>query len=105
MEASPFMLGATLRHSFDQQPKKYEHTVESLKENNYVHNLIKTGNDVTELEDFKHEATAFLEDAKFPVHKWESNVEELDKESNPSIILGRKWDKRDDTFKIQAESR
>ena len=98
------MLGATLQHHFDQQPKEYEHIVESLKENTYVHNLMKTGSDVTELEDFKHETTAFLEDSRFPVHKWESNVEELDNESNPNIILGHKWDKRNDTFEIQAES-
>ena len=104
VEASPFMLGATLQHHFDRQPKEYEHTVESLKENTYVDNLMKTGSDVTELEDSKREATAILEDARFPVHKWESNIEELDNESNPSKILGHKWDKRDDTFEIQAES-
>ena len=38
VEASPFMLGATLQHHFDRQPKEYEHTVESLKENTYVDN-------------------------------------------------------------------
>ena len=104
VEASPFMLGATLQHHFDRQPKEYEHTVESLKENTYVDNLMKTGSDVTELEDSKREATAILEDARFPVHKWESNIEELDNESNPSKILGHKWYKRDGTFEIQAES-
>ncbi|CAB3985963.1 Hypothetical predicted protein [Paramuricea clavata] len=51
----------------------------------------KTGSDIADLEDFKREATEILEDAKFPVHKWESNVEELDNESNPSKILGYKW--------------
>ena len=49
---------------------------------------MKTGSDITELEDFKREAITILEDAKFPVHKWESNIEELDNESNPSKILG-----------------
>ena len=88
VEASPFMLGATLQHHFGRQPKEYDHIVESLKENTYVDNLMKAGSDVTELEDFKREATAILEDARFPVHKWESNVEELDNESNPSKILG-----------------
>ncbi|CAB4035062.1 Hypothetical predicted protein [Paramuricea clavata] len=50
----------------------------------------KTGSDIADLEDFKREATEILEDGKFPVHKWESNVEELDNESNPSKILGHK---------------
>ncbi|XP_028390705.1 uncharacterized protein LOC114515614 [Dendronephthya gigantea] len=100
VEASPFMLGATLQHHFDLQREEYGNTVESLKENTYVDNLMKTGRDVPELENFKREATIILEDARFPVHKWESNVEELDNEANPSKILGHKWDKRDDTLEI-----
>ncbi|CAB4026173.1 Hypothetical predicted protein, partial [Paramuricea clavata] len=59
--------------------------------------------DIEDLEDFKREATKILEDAKFPVHKWESNVEELDNESNPSKILGHKWNKKEDTLEIRAE--
>ncbi len=86
------------------QPEEYENTVESLIENTYVDHLMKTGSDIAELEDFKREATTILEDANFPVHKWESNIEELDNESNPSKILEHKWDKREDTLEIQAES-
>ncbi|CAB4036940.1 Hypothetical predicted protein, partial [Paramuricea clavata] len=63
----------------------------------------KTGSDIADLEDFKREATEILENAKFPVHKWESNVEELDNKSNPSKILGHKWNKREDTLEIRAE--
>ena len=75
VEASPFMLGATMQHHFNLQPEEYQNTIESLKENTYVDNLMKTGSDIADLEDFKREATEILEDAKFPVHKWESNVE------------------------------
>ena len=103
VEASPFMLGATLQDNFNLQPEEYQNTIESLKENTYVDNLMKTGSDIADLEDFKREATEILEDAKFPVHKWESNVEELDNESNPSKILGHKWNKREDTLEIRAE--
>ena len=78
VEASPFMLGATLQHHFNLQPEECQNTIESLKENTYVDNLMKTESDIADLEDFKREATEILEDAKFPVHKWESNVEELD---------------------------
>ena len=89
VESSPFMLGATLQHHFNLQPEEYQNTIESLKENTYVDSLMKTGSDIVDLEDFKREATEILEDAKFPVHKWESNVEELDNESNPSKILDK----------------
>ena len=40
-EASPFMLGATLQHHYDQQPAALDETVETLRENTYVDNLIR----------------------------------------------------------------
>ena len=45
-EASPFMLGATLQHQFSEQPPELEDTVQALKENTYVDNLMKTGSGV-----------------------------------------------------------
>lgn len=57
---------------------------------------MKTGSDITEFEEFVQEATEILEDAKFPVHKWESNVKELNHEPNPTKIHGIKK-------KIQSE--
>ena len=62
---------------------------------------LKTGSDVRELSTFNEEATEILESAKFPVHKWESDVQEFDEEPNPSKILGLMWDKREDTLEIQ----
>ena len=105
VEASPFMLGATLQYHFDQQPAKFDDTVQALRENTYVDNLMKTASHVEEMETFKGEATEILEDAKFTLHKWESNVEALDEEPNPSKILGHKWDKREDVIEIQAQPR
>ena len=85
------------------QSLAYEETIESLKENTYVDNLMKTGVDVRELSRFKEEAIEILESAKFPVHKWESDVQELDKEPNQSKILGLMWDKREDTLEMQVK--
>lgn len=102
-EASPFMLGATLQHHFDLQSEDLRETVTALKEDTYVDNLMKTAVDIEGLKRFKEEATMIMESAKFPVHKWESNVLELDTEANPSKILGYKWDKREDTIEINTE--
>ena len=55
---------------------------------------MKTGNDITEFEEFVQEATEILEDAKSPVRKLESNVKELNHEPNPK----KKWNKRGDTI-------
>ena len=101
-EASPFILGATLQHHYYQQPPCYEETVQSLRDNTYVDNFMTVSEDIEGLERFKVEATCILEDAKFPLHKWESNVEELDGDDmpNPSKILGHGWDKREDTLEV-----
>ena len=102
-EARLFMLGATLQHHFNKQSQAYEEMIESLKENTYMDNLMKTGSDIRELRRFKEEAIEILQNAKFPVHKWESNVQQLDKEPNQSKILCLMWDKRKDTLEIQVK--
>lgn len=90
VEASPFLLGATLQHHLEQQGPEFEETVRALKEDTYLDNLMQTGGVNEKLVRFKEESTVILESAKFPVHKWESNVKSLESESmpNPSKILG-----------------
>ncbi|XP_068738985.1 uncharacterized protein [Montipora capricornis] len=102
-EASSFMLGATLQYHFNKQPPELQDTVQALKENTYVDNLMKPVNGVENLKEFKQEATKILEGGRFPVHKWESNIPELDDEDNPSKLLGLAWDKREDALEIQAQ--
>jgi len=105
VEASPFLLGATLQHHFEQQGPEFEETVRALKENTYVDNLMQTGGDLGKLVRFKEEATVILESAKFPVHKCESNVKSLESESmpNPSKIFGHTWHKDEDTLELSAK--
>ena len=52
-EASPFILGATLRYHIDQQPEDFAETVEELTTNTYVDNLMKTGGQVEEMRSLK----------------------------------------------------
>ena len=73
VEASPFILGATLQHHYDQQPEEVGETVQTFRDNTYVDNKMKTGQGLGEMERFKSEATQILEQTRFPVHKWESN--------------------------------
>ena len=90
-ETSPFMLGGTLQHHYEQfDYPELAHTLEMLKVNTYVDNLMCTGTNVEDVEKFKTQATGTLEYGKFTVHKWESNVEKLESENmgNPSKILG-----------------
>ena len=101
-EASPFILGATLQYHCSQQPEEVKETVQALRENTYVDNLMQTGQGSEEMKRFKTEATQVLEEARFPVHKWESNLQELESDgmANPSKILGLGWDKQNDTIEV-----
>ena len=46
VEASPFLLGATLGYHYDQQSSEIEETVTALRENMYVDNIMQTGGDI-----------------------------------------------------------
>ena len=85
----------------------YTNTLVALKENTYVDNLMKTGDSVEELDEFKYEATTIMEEGKFLVHKWESNIQSLESMEmpNPGKILGLTWHKRDDAMEIQVPER
>ena len=54
-ESSPFLLGATLNYHYDKQGEEFQETVQALKENTYVDNLMKTGEEEQELKKFKKE--------------------------------------------------
>ena len=101
-EASPFILGATLQHHYNQQPDEVIETVQTLRDNTYVDNLMKTDQGLEDMERFKSEATQILEAARFPVHKWESNIRELESDvmTNPSKIFGLSCDKQSDTLEL-----
>jgi hypothetical protein len=73
-----------------------------LKKNTYVDNLMHGGEDLSSLVKFKDESSRILESGKFPVHKWESNVESLESNDmpNPTKFLGHMWDKREETLEI-----
>ena len=105
-EASPFMLGATLQHHYDQQPDTVKETVSTLRENTYVDNLMVTGSRIEELQNFKLEATEVLERGKFPVHKWESNVSHLESANmpNPGKLLGHVIRTRFRPNRVQTEN-
>jgi hypothetical protein len=84
VEASPFLLGATLEYHYDQQSPKLEETVTALRENTYVDNIMKAGGNIGELKKFKKESEIVLEGAKLPIHKWESNIADLEDENMPN---------------------
>ena len=123
--SSPFLLGGVLEAHLDHWKSKAPEAVDALKKSLYVDDIISGGNTVQEAKQRKSEATDILGDATFSLHKWGSNVDELDGESEgkddgeeqtaakqqlgvkqtESKILGTSWNKTSDTFSVLTGSR
>ena len=123
--SSPFLLGGVLEAHLDHWTNKAPAAVDALKRSLYVDDIISGGNTVEEARQRKSEATDILGDATFSLHKWASNVNELDGDGDQkgdrgeqtaakqelgvkpteTKILGTQWDKENDTLTVQMGSR
>ena len=79
---SPYILGATLQQHVKQFQDEYPETTKALLEDTYMDDVQSGGDSISELETFKEHATTIMEKAGFTLHKWHSNVEELESISN-----------------------
>ena len=119
---SPFLLGGTL----EQHLEKYEEEhpllkplIEEVRRSLYVDHLISGGNTQEEARNLKESAMSVFQEAKFKLHKWHSNVPELETVGNVSEeqqeryakeelgvkagetkMLGMVWNKTDDTLGV-----
>ena len=88
-----------------------------LRDEMYMDDVISGGNDHVDAFKVKEEASACLGEAGFTLHKWHSNEKSLDGDNmqeeelsyakqelgvgqDETAIVGVKWNKRDDQFKI-----
>ena len=104
---SPYILGATLEKHISSYSEKYPETVKVLRQDTYVDDIQFVGDSAEELFNFKVEASQIMEEGKFTLHKWHSNVKQLEenKEQNSiSKILGVTWDKTEDMFQVGFKS-
>ena len=97
---------------------RYPESVLEVRNSLYVDDLISGGSTVQEAKGLKCDAVEIFDEAKFKLHKWHSNVPELETDhhsgepsfakqqfgepstSGESKILGLKWDKVDDTLHV-----
>ena len=119
---SPFLLGGVIEQHLESWSEKLPQSVAEILRSLYVDDLISGGPTVTKAKELKCDAVTIFSDASFQLHKWHSNVPEL--EENPrdcvtdsddtyakqqlsanvsgegSKLLGLKWDKVADTLAI-----
>ena len=118
--SSPFLLAGVLECHFDAWAKKYPDFIKELRRSLYVDDLLTGGKTVLEARVRKEKSNEVLNVATFQLHKWHSNVEELERDGDgagsneeqsfakqqfgvqPSEtrMLGLKWNKVEDILTI-----
>ena len=110
---SPYTLGATLQKHVSQYAEKYPTTTDELLKNTYVDDVQSGGRQKEELLKFKEEAIKIMEEGGFQLHKWHSNIPEVEAPLSASDnalastvspayakILGVPWNKTEDRLEI-----
>ena len=80
--SSPFLLAGVLECHFDAWEKKYPDLIRELRRSLYVDDLLTGGQTVPEARTRKEKSIEVLDDATFQLHKWHSNVKELERDSD-----------------------
>ena len=74
----PFLLRGVIKHHLNIHREMYPELVTEIERSLYVNDLIGGGTDVVEASRLKRGATDVFASAKFELHKWNSNVCELE---------------------------
>ena len=117
---SPFLLGGVIRQHLANFRTVHPEIVSEIEKSLYVDDLISGGVKEIEAKQLKSKATEIFADATFDLHKWHSNVRELESPNNvqgeetetfakqqlgvsggnQASILGLPWNKETDTIGV-----
>ena len=120
LTSSPFLLGGVISQHLARWEAQCPETVKEIRDGLYVDDLLTGGSTVEEVQAKKQTIIAVFEDATFKLHKWHSNAEELERNSDPpgghdelsyakqqlgtssseTKLLGLPWNKKRDTLAV-----
>ncbi|XP_071043387.1 uncharacterized protein [Parasteatoda tepidariorum] len=105
-DASPFLLGAVLRHHLDSFAfSPYQDVSETFKSAYYVDNCVTSVNSENELQRFVKVSTEIMAKGKFELRGWEySAVKRSSVPMVPSQVLCFLWDKNEDVIFCDTQS-
>ena len=113
--SSPFLLGGVLECHLNAWEERYPKLGTELRHSLHVDDLLTGDQTIQEGQKRKKKATEILGDATFKLHKWHSNIEQLERDGeqleshddqsfakqplgvrpNETRMLGLKWNKRE----------
>ena len=117
---SPFLLGGVIEAHLDAWEEREPEIVAELRRSLYVDDLLTGGQSTSQTQERKEKAVGIFSDATFQLHKWHSNIKQLEEDPNliaapeeqsfakqqlnvkpsESKMLGLKWDKQQDTLAV-----
>ena len=116
---SPFLLGGTIAQHMENSRDEYPEEVEKISRDLYVDDLITGDTNVEKVKHLKETAIDIFQKGDFELHKWHSNIPELESEVKPSDesdqsfakqqlgvgndetkLLGLQWNKAEDTITV-----
>lgn len=116
---SPFLLGGVIESHLESWEPRRPELVAELRKSLYVDDLISEKPTVEETKQLKQGAIKVFEDAKFTLHKWHSNADEIEENETKvededsfakqqlrtqgrrdSSLLGLDWDKGEDEISV-----
>lgn len=117
--AAPYLAVRTLHQLANDEEQKHEAAASVIKSSYYVDDLMMSNEDIENTKILCDDLNTVLESGGFKMQKWSSNSEEviqhlsknedntrdkIDIKLDKIIkILGLKWDRKDDTFKITVK--
>ena len=120
---SPFLLNGVLQQHLENLSETYPETVREIRDSLYVDDLISGAPTTGQARQLKREAVEIFEDGKFTLHKWNSNVRELETDGivtdlgeqsfakeqfnavqGESKLLGLGWNKAEDKLLVNFPS-
>jgi len=116
---SPFILAGTLKLHLENLRERYPEEIEKILRSLYVDDVITGGNNINKVQDLKDVVTSVFEEAKFTLHKWNSNEPQLETQNivladeqqtftkqhlgvqvREPKLLGLPWNKEADTIAV-----
>ena len=84
MRPSPFLFGGTLQEHLSKYEFKpeYEEAVKEIREGIYVDDIHLGGETIDQTSSYKGKAVTIFREGGFCLHKWHSNVKELENSEN-----------------------
>ena len=119
LSPSPFLLNGVIKQHLELWRDQLPDVVDEVSKSMYVDDFISGSPTVTDAKKLKSETSRIFNDAQFDLHKWNSNVEELEHNDHSdgeesfakqqlgplargveSKLLGLPWNKREDTLSV-----